>query len=165
MIYKLRVLLSKKREEGYQMKKTVAFILVFTIIVTLCACVSNNGEPTSKPTPTSTPRPTPTSTPRPTPKPTPRPTPKPTPKVYTRSEIEDQAAYSLYIKLKDEYSRAYNVDATTYSIGSVTEVKGGNYKVAGTFSLYDDYGRYKTSKTFWTVITPGSTSPSLVFIH
>ena len=135
------------------MKKTVAFILVFTIIVTLCACVSNNGEPTSKPTPTSTPKYTSTSTPR------------PTPKKYTRSEIEDQAAYSLYVKLKNDYSNSYNIDATTYNIGSVTELQYGKYKVAGTLSLYDDFGRFKTSKTFWTVITPGDSSPSLVFIN
>ena len=140
-----------------KMKKTIVVILALTIIVSLCACVSSNVEPTAKPT--AEPTPSVKATPKPTAKPT------PTPKKYTRSEIEDQAAYSLYIKLKNEYSKSYNIDATTYSIGSVTEVKGGNYKVAGTFSLYDDYGRFITSKTFWTIITPGSSSPSLVMIN
>ena len=95
------------------------------------------------------------------------PTPVPTPKKYSISEIEDQAAYSLYVKLKDEYKNinGINLDATTYSIGSVTEVKNGNYEVKGTFSVYDDYGRVIGKRTFHTLVTPGSKSPSLVFLN
>ena len=136
------------------MKKTIVVILALTIIVSLCACASSNVEPSAKPTPTA------------------RPTPSPTPKVYTRSEIEDLAAYYLYNQLKNgtekngsRYSDIYNIEATTYSIGSVTEVKGGNYQVKGTLSLYDDYGRIVTSKTFSTVVMPWSSSPSIVFIN
>ncbi len=73
---------------------------------------------------------------------------------YSRSEIEDYAAYFLYKQLQsgtDRYGRyyrnVYNIDATRYGIGSVKETKYG-WEVNGTLSLYDDYGRFQKSGTF-----------------
>ena len=73
---------------------------------------------------------------------------------YSRSEIENYAAYFLYKQLQsgtDRYGRyyrnVYNIDATRYGIGSVKETKYG-WEVNGTLSLYDDFGRFQKSGTF-----------------
>lgn len=73
---------------------------------------------------------------------------------YSRSEIENYAAFFLYKQLQsgtDRYGRyyrnVYNIDATRYGIGSVKETKYG-WEVNGTLSLYDDFGRFQKSGTF-----------------
>ena len=72
----------------------------------------------------------------------------------SRDDIERAAASALYSELLSQndrgipFSNRYNLDSTRYSIGSITENRNGGWTVKGTFSLYDDYGKYKKSGTF-----------------
>jgi len=74
------------------------------------------------------------------------PTASPKPKVaLTRSEIEDKAGLSLYVKLLLAYSN-YNLDATGFRIDSVIESYDG-WDVKGIVILYD-YRNNASSHTF-----------------
>lgn len=74
---------------------------------------------------------------------------------YTDSELEILACSALYDELMTAKSKQgvplsnwYNIDATTYSIGSIKGNSSDGWTVKGTFNLYNDYGVYRKSGTF-----------------
>ncbi len=74
----------------------------------------------------------------------------------TDDEIEKRAAYNLYQALSETKSNPnpafYDIDQTTYHVASIKEghttTFGDCWYVKGTFTLYDDYGKFYKSGTF-----------------
>ena len=69
----------------------------------------------------------------------------------SRDSIESLATTALYLELRSsttpygvELSKNYDLGSTRYSIGSIVE-DGKGYKVRGTFTLYDYYGKMSSS--------------------
>lgn len=74
---------------------------------------------------------------------------------FTNDELETLACSALYDKLMSSktkqgvpFTNLYNIDGTKYSIGSIKGNSSEGWTIKGTFSLYNDYGKYKKSGTF-----------------
>jgi len=88
----------------------------------------------------------------------------PTKKKLTISEkeeiAEEEALDAVYSSLKSKYGSKYDVGATKYKKGQITN-SGNNFTVNGTLYLYDKYGSLEDTATFSVRITvddDGSTS-------
>ena len=117
------------------MKKAIALILLLSLMLALSGCGGSDHD-SSAGTSTAVSATEPTET------------PAPTPANLSDSEVRSRAATALYKQLLKNQASKYDIDQTTCSIGSVTKEDLTTWVVKGSFSLYDDYGRYKKSGTF-----------------
>lgn len=122
------------------MKKIIALLLVLCLCAGFCACgaVYNSNVTQSEEDNTSY-----TNAP-------------PTEKAISTSEkeeiAEDEALDAVYSSLKSKYSLKYDVSATKYKIGQISNI-GNKFTVNGTLYLYDKYGSLKDTATFSVRVT------------
>lgn len=136
------------------MKKIIALLLALCLCIGLCACGTVYQDSGTSQTEAPNNRYT-----------------SPTKKKLTISEkeeiAEDKALDEVYSLLKSKYGSKYDVGATKYKIGQITN-SGSKFTVNGSLYLYDKYGSLKDTATFSVRVTvddDGSTSSGFPIIN